>query len=341
MTGVTEEPTSARFASEVEPVVPRRLRRGRRDRKAPGPSKDREKMSLRAKVATYLVLAPIAILFVAPFVWMISASFQPMSTIFANPPTWLPDNPTTDGYKGFLNLGELTQAQESQGHGDWRWFANSAFVAITITVLQTFFNALCAYTFAKRKFPGRNVIFVLFLATMMVPGQITLIPNYIIVQHIPFFGGNDWMGTGGHGWLNSYWGLIMPGIVSAFGIFLLRQFMMSIPDSLLDAARIDGASEFRIFWNVVLPLCMPALAANAIFTFQGAWEDFLWPLLITSGDPDKTTAPVGLALFVVQNKTDWNLLFAGSVIATLPMIIVFIIFQRHFVRGIAVTGLKE
>lgn len=340
MSGLTEEPTAHRLTGEAEPVLPSRVRKGRKPKRPPGAPREKEYMSLRAKLATYLVLAPIAILFVAPFAWMISASFQPMSTIFANPPTWFPDDPTVEGYKGFLNVGELTDAQQGAGHGDWRWFANSAFVAITITILQTFFNAMCAYTFAKRKFPGRNVIFVLFLATMMVPGQILLIPNYIIVQHVPFFGGNDWMGAGGHGWLNSYWGLIMPGIVSAFGIFLLRQFMMSIPDELLDAARIDGASEFRIFWNVVLPLCMPALAANAIFTFQGAWEDFLWPLLITQGDPDKITAPVGLALFVVQNKTDWNLLFAGSVIATLPMIIVFIIFQRHFVKGIAVTGLK-
>jgi len=180
---------------------------------------------------------------------------------------------------------------------------------------------------------------VLFLGTMMVPGQVTLIRNYIIIQHIPFFGGNDWMGSGGHGWLDSYWGLIMPGIVSAFGIFLLRQYMLSIPDELLDAARIDGANEFRIFWSVVLPLCMPALAATAIFTFQGAWEDFFWPLIILS-NPDKMTAPVGLALFVVQNRTSWNLLFAGSVIATLPMIVVFMIFQRHFVKGIAVTGIK-
>jgi multiple sugar transport system permease protein len=338
VSGVTQEPTASRFLAESEPVLPDNARK-RRTKRPPGAPREKEHVSLKAKLATYFILAPIAILFVAPFAWLISASFQPISTIFANPPTWLPDDPTLDGYKGFLNVGDLSKAQEGQGHGDWRWFLNSAFVAISITVLQTFFNALCAYVFAKRKFPGRNVIFVLFLATMMVPGQVTLIPNYIIIQHIPFFGGNDWLGSGGHGWLDSYWGLIMPGVVSAFGIFLLRQFMLSIPDDLLDAARIDGASEFRIFRSVVLPLCVPALAANAIFTFQGAWEDFLWPLIVIS-NPDKMTAPVGLALFVVQNKTDWNLLFAGSVIATLPMIIVFIIFQRHFVRGIAVTGIK-
>jgi multiple sugar transport system permease protein len=303
------------------------------------PKEGNSQYTLGQKLLTYLVVGPAAILFVAPFAWLVSAAFQPLGEIFSSTPHWIPHDPTLSGFKGFLNVGHLTEAQQGQGHGDWRWFVNSAFVAVTITVLQTFFNALCAYTFAKRRFPGRNVIFVAFLATMMVPGQITLIPNYIIVQHIPFFGGNDWLGNGGHGWLDSYWGLIMPGIVSAFGIFLLRQYMLSIPDQLLEAARIDGASEFRIFWSVVLPLCTPALAANAIFTFQGAWEDFLWPLIILSS-PEKITAPVGLALFVVQNRTSWTLLFAGSVIATLPMIIVFLIFQRQFVQGISLTGVK-
>jgi multiple sugar transport system permease protein len=198
---------------------------------------------------------------------------------------------------------------------------------------------LCAYCFAKRDFPGRNTIFLLFLGTMMVPGQVTLIPNYIILQHIPFFGGNDWMGNGGHGWLDSYYGLIAPGIVSAFNIFLIRQYMASIPDDLLDAARIDGAGEFRIFWSVVLPLCTPALAASAIFTFQYSWEDFLWPLIVMTS-PEHYTAPVGLAFFVVQNRTSWTLLFAGSVIATIPMILVFIFFQRKFVQGIALSGVK-
>lgn len=307
-------------------------RSGRQRRSAPSYSR-------KARILTYLVLAPLAILFVAPFAWLITASFQPLTEIFQKTPSWIPQHPTLDGYKGFLNVGKLPPGSQGSNHGDWRWFLNSAFVAGSITVLQTFFNSLCAYCFAKRKFPGRNIIFVAFLATMMVPGQVTLVPNYLIVKHIPFFNGNDWLGNGGHGWLDSYWGLIMPGTVSAFGIFLLRQYMMSIPNELLDAARIDGAGEFRIYWSVVLPLCVPALAANAIFTFQGAWEDFLWPLIIINSG-DRYTAPLGLALFVTTNRTSWNLLFAGSVIATLPMILIFIVFQRRFIQGIAVTGVK-
>jgi multiple sugar transport system permease protein len=289
-------------------------------------------------VFSYAILVPGALLFVAPFAWLVSASFQHIGDIFSWPPQWIPQHPTLDGYKGFFGIGKVgRQAQGSEGA--WRWFVNSAFVATSITVLQLFFNALAAYTFAKRKFPGRDIIFLLFLGTMMVPPQVTLIPNYLVLKHVPFFGGNDALGNGGHGWLDSYWGLILPGAVSAFGIFLLRQYMMSIPDELLDAARVDGAGEFRVFWKVVLPLCGPALAATAIFTFTYAWEDFLWPLIVVSSS-DKYTAPLGLALFVVKNRTSWNLLMAGSVVATLPMIITFLVFQRRFIQGISMTGLK-
>jgi multiple sugar transport system permease protein len=319
--------------AEVQPPAALQPQKGPRRRR------DRGRTTRKGRLVTYLILVPGAILFVSPYAWLISASFQPISEIFATPPTWLPDNGTLDGYQGFLGVGERTNAEIGRGSGDWRWFANSAFVAISITVLQTFFNAMCAYVFAKRQFPGRDVIFLLFLGTMMIPWQVTIVPNYIILKRMPFFGGNDAFGIGGHGMLDSYWGLILPGTVSAFGIFLLRQYMKSIPDDLLDAARIDGANEFQIFWRIVLPLSTPALAASAIFTFQGAWEDFLWPLIIIN-NPDYYTAPVGLALFVVQNRTQWNLLFAGSVIATLPMILIFALFQRHFIQGIALTGVK-
>lgn len=293
-------------------------------------------------VVAYAILVPGAILFLAPFAWMVSASFQPMGDIFSWPPQWIPRNPTLHGYETFFGLDADSRSLDEEVQSDtpwWRWFANSAFVATSITVLQLFFNSLAAYVFAKRQFPGRNLIFLLFLATMMVPGQVTLIPNYLVLKHIPLFGGNDIYGEGGHGWLDSYYGLILPGAVSAFGIFLLRQYMASIPDSLIEAARIDGASQFRIFWQIVLPLSTPALAATAIFTFTYAWEDFFWPLIIVS-DPDHFTVPLGLALFVVKNRTAWDLLMAGSVIATLPMIVVFMFFQRRFIQGISLSGLK-
>jgi multiple sugar transport system permease protein len=282
---------------------------------APRPSKKRG-LKWWKSALLYAILVPGAILFVAPLVWMISASFQPVGDMFSWPPQWIPENPTVEGYKLFFGI-----------------------VATSITVLQLFFNSLAAYVFAKRKFPGRDAIFLLFLATMMVPSTVTLIPNYLVLKHIPLFGGNDIWGIGGHGMLDSYYGLILPNAVSAFGIFLLRQYMQSIPDDLLDAARIDGASEFKIFWKVVLPLCRPALAAMFIFTFTFAWEDFLWPLIITS-NPDLYTAPLGLALFTTRNRTSWDMLMAGSVIATIPMILVFMMFQRQFISGISLSGMK-
>jgi multiple sugar transport system permease protein len=307
----------------------------------PRPSKKRGLAWWKGAIL-YAILVPGAILFVAPLVWMISASFQPVGDIFSWPPQWIPQNPNVEGYKlffGIVDPGQLEGRAARAAIGVERWFINSAIVASSITILQLFFNSLAAYVFAKRRFPGRDAIFLLFLATMMVPPTVTLIPNYLVLKHIPLFGGNDIWGLGGHGMLDSYYGLVLPSAVSAFGIFLLRQYMQSIPDDLLDAARIDGASEFKIFWKVVLPLCRPALAAMFIFTFTYAWEDFLWPLIITS-NPDLYTAPLGLALFVTRNRTSWDMLMAGSVIATIPMILVFMIFQRQFIRGISLSGMK-
>jgi multiple sugar transport system permease protein len=313
-----------------EPLAPPELPPARRSRRSRGRT--------ARNVLAYAILVPGAILFIAPFVWLLSASFQHVGDIFHWPPQWIPKNPTLNGYKLFFGIGdEAAQARGAEGVA--RWFVNSAIVATCVTALQLLFNSLAAYVFAKRRFPGRDAIFLLFLGTMMVPAQVTLIPNYIVLKHIPLFGGNDIFGLGGHGWLDSYYGLILPGAVSAFGIFLLRQYMQSIPDELLDAARIDGASELKIFRSIVLPLCRPALAAMAIFTFTYAWEDFLWPLIVISS-PDHQTAPLGLALFVVRNRTAWDILMAGSVIATLPMVLVFMIFQRNFIRGISLSGLK-
>lgn len=281
-----------------------------------------------AQAVIYLILIVGAVLFTAPWAWMVSASFQPLGDIFDWPPSWIPEHFTFNNYIRFL---------QTEGLG--RLFANSGFVASSVTLLQLFFNSLAAYTYAKRRFPGRDFLFMLMLSTLMIPGQVFLIPSYLILQHIPLFGGNDILGQGGYGWLDSYWGLIVPGAVSTYGIFLLRQYMKTIPDELLDAARMDGAGEFRIYAQVILPLSGPALAAMAIFTFTYAWNDFFWPLIIISS-PQYRTLPLGLALFVVKHRTVWDLVMAGSVVATLPVLVLFLIFQRHFVRGIALTGMK-
>jgi multiple sugar transport system permease protein len=285
-------------------------------------------LSFFAKAFIYTVLTIGAIIFIAPWAWMVSASFQPLGDIFDYPPTWIPENFTLNNYVRFFQTPDLG-----------RLFFNSAFVAVSVTFLQLFLNSLAAYTFAKRKFPGRDLIFMVLLGAIMIPGQVTLIPGYLILQHIPLFGGNDIFGNGGHGWLDSYWGLILPSSASIWGIFLLRQYMKTIPDELLDAARIDGASEFRMYAQIVLPLSGPALAAMAIFTFTYSWNDFFGPLIIIS-TPSLRTLPLGLALFVVKNRTVWDVVMAGSVVATLPIVIIFILFQRYFIRGISLTGMK-
>jgi multiple sugar transport system permease protein len=284
--------------------------------------------SFGGKTLIYILLVVGSVIFIAPFAWMVTASFQSTGDMFRWPPSWIPRNPSLDNYINFFK-------QERIG----RYFLNSAYVALAVTALQLFTSSLAAYTFAKRRFPGRDALFMITLASMMIPGQVTLIPNYVILRHIPFFGGNNAVGQGGSGWLDSYWGLIVPQAVTAFGIFLMRQYMKSIPDDLLDAARVDGGTEFRIYWQIVMPLCRPALAALGIFTFSYVWDDFFWPLIIISSE-ELRTLPLGLALFVVKNRTAWDLLMAGSVITTIPVLLIFLLFQKHFVRGIAVTGMK-
>jgi multiple sugar transport system permease protein len=259
---------------------------------------------------------------------MVSASFQPIGKIFDWPPNWIPETFTLSNYTRFLNA-----------EGFFRWIINSSILSVIVLVVQMFLNSLAAYAFAKRRFPGSNTIFLAMLATLMIPGQLFLIPNYIILLRTPLFGGNNLLGAGGIGMLDSFWGIIIPYSFSVWSVFFMRQYMKTIPDELLDAARMDGASEFLIYWKVVMPLCGPVLAAQAIFTFTFVWNDFFWPLIVIS-DPKLRTLQLGLALFVIKNRTVWDIVFAGSVISTLPVLLVFIFFQKYFIRGIALTGMK-
>jgi multiple sugar transport system permease protein len=279
----------------------------------------------------YLALTALAVRFVAPFAYMVSASFQPVSQMFRLPPNWIPEDPTIANYTGYFGSGRNIA----------RWLFNSVYISTVNTILILFFSSLTAYTFAKRTFPGRDFLFLLGLSTLMLPFEVTLIPNYIIMRSFPLLGGNDIMGAGGTGMLNTYWALIFPNISSVFGIFLLRQYMKSaVPDELIDAARIDGAGHFRIYWRVVMPLCKPALAAVAIFTFQHYWGDLLGPLIFTGSNPNLWTLPLGLTTFTLPNRSAWDLIMAGSVLATIPLIVIFFVFQRQFVRGISISGIK-
>jgi multiple sugar transport system permease protein len=263
-----------------------------------------------------------------PFVWMVSTSLKPPDQLFTVPPTWLPRTLVWDNYARAMGAGNFG-----------RYALNSLFLALANVVTNVGLSALAGYAFARLRFPGRGVLFVLVLATLMVPYQVTIIPQFVIIRHIPVFGGNDLLGQGGIGWINSYWGLVVPGAVGAFGIFMLRQFFETLPRELEDAARIDGAGELRIFWQIMLPLAMPAVATLAVFSFQAGWNAFLWPLLITTTD-EMRTIQLGLTVFVQQYSTQWDQLMAATVVATLPIIAVFAVGQRLLVRGIAFTGLK-
>jgi multiple sugar transport system permease protein len=277
---------------------------------------------------SHLLLVVGAVAMLLPFVWMISTSVKPADQLFTVPPTWLPNPVRWDNYVKAMGAGNFG-----------RYALNSLLLGVANLVTNVSLSALAGYAFARLRFPGRNALFVLVLATLMVPYQVTIIPLFVIVRHIPFFGGNDWLGQGGIGWINSYWGLIVPGAVGAFGIFMLRQFFQTLPVELEDAARIDGAGEFRIFWQIMLPLAMPAVATLAIFSFQAGWNAFLWPLLITTTD-EMRTIQLGLTVFVQQYSTQWDQLMAATVVATMPVILVFGFGQRLLVRSIAFTGLK-
>lgn len=273
--------------------------------------------TLRARgwlTARYLLLVAGAVLMVAPLVWMALASFKTLPEILRVPPTLLPESLHLDNYRTVLGDTAFV-----------RYFLNSVLVAgITVaSVLIT--SSMAGYAFAKFEFPGRRVLFVLVLATLMIPFQVRVIPLYVLASDL--------------GLLDSYAGLVLPGLVDAFGIFLMRQYLQSIPSELIDAARVDGASELTIFVRIVLPLAKPALAALAIFSLVASWESFLWPLLVISS-PDKYTLPLGLAQFSGRFVTRVDLQMAASALTILPMLIVFLIMQRRFIEGMATAGMK-
>lgn len=285
--------------------------------------------NIGSRIALYVLMILVAIIMVMPFVYMVSTALKTPGEMIIYPPRFLPRG---------LYLGNFSKVWQASNLG--LYFINTTIVAVIRTLLVVFIAALAAYPFAKIDFPLRNVMFMLIIATLMIPYHVTLIPLFVIVKRMPLAGGNNIWGTGGNGWLNTLWALIIPGYVSPLGIFLLRQFMATLPDELFDAARIDGCSEHGIFRNMVLPLVKPALTALGIITFQGAWNDFVWPLLVAQ-KPSVWTLQVALSQLQTQfSGTDWSQLMAGTVISVIPLLLVFILGQRYFVQGVVLTGMK-
>lgn len=257
----------------------------------------------------------VAVTMLLPLLWMISTSLKTPGDEFQIPPQWIPNPLTLQNYIGLWEAAPFH-----------RFFLNSILVAFAVTAGQVLTSSLAAFAFARLDFPGRDKLFFAYLATLMIPGIVTLIPVFIILHHLR--------------WIDTYLGLIIPGLFSAYGTFMLRQFFMTIPRDLEDAARIDGCSVLGVYWYVVMPLSKPALAALSTIVFIGAWRDFLWPLIVTNR-LEMRTLTVGLSVFRGVYSSDWTLLMAGSMMVTLPLIVVFLINQRFFIEGITLSGLKD
>jgi len=284
------------------------------------------------RLLTLLLLSAVAIISLFPLYWLFVTALTPASTTVRMPPQIIPKNPTLENIVDMIRIsgtGELNVL----GTG-WIirmprmliWFINTTFIALFSTGFHVFFDAMAGYAFAKRRFPGSRVLFWMILAALMIPGQVTLVPLFLMITKMDL--------------VNSYSGVILPGLADVIGIFLLKQFMQTIPTELEEAARVDGASEWTIFIKIIMPLSVPALAVTAIFAFQRYWNSFLWPLIVLQ-DPDLFTLQVGLSyIHTSEFGTNYGLLMAGAALAAVPMIIFFFAFQKYFMQGLRIGAIK-
>jgi multiple sugar transport system permease protein len=263
----------------------------------------------------YVVLTIAVLAVISPFVWMVLGSFKSEGEIRQAPPTWLPQDPSLDNY---------TQLFDRLAFGTF--FTNSVIVAVVVTAGNLLFCSMLGYALAMLNFRGKRPLFIIVMATLMIPGVVTFVPLFVLVANV--------------GLVDTLPGLIMPFLVAPFGVFLMRQFFLGLPKDLLDAGRVDGAGELRIFRQIFLPLAGPALATLGILTFLTSWNNFLWPLVVAQNE-ETYTLPVALALYSTgQNSTQYNLLLTGATVVVIPVLVVFLIFQRRFIEGIATTGIK-
>ncbi|MDW5596615.1 carbohydrate ABC transporter permease [Conexibacter stalactiti] len=266
------------------------------------------------KAIGYFALIALAVVALAPLLWMLSTSLKSNQNVFSYPPQWIPHDWKFSNYTSLWDDLPMN-----------RWLFNTFLVSTTVVLGQLLFCSMSAYAFARMQFKGREPLFYLFLASLMVPYQVTLIPAFVLISRL--------------GWIDSYQALIIPQLSTPFGIFMLRQFFMTLPKELEEAARLDGASYWRIYRTILVPLSKPALLAFGVFSFIGMWGDFLWPLIVINS-PEKMTLTVGLNYLSNSYNTDWARLMAGDVISLLPLMFIYAIAQKYFIQGIAMTGLK-
>lgn len=265
-----------------------------------------------AHILLWTVLFIGGMLMITPILFMFSTSLKSAGQIYDL--RLIPQEPSFANYVEVLSEGKF-----------FRWFLNSSLVAVCVTLSNCFFDSLVGYTLAKFRFRGRQFVFIAILSTLMIPTEMLVIPWYLMASNL--------------GWLDTYWGIMFPGMMTAFGTFLMKQFFETVPDDFIEAARIDGLNEFTIWWRIAMPLVTPALSALAIFTFLGNWTAFFWPLIsITSSE--LYTLPVGLTSFAVEQSIQWEMIMTGAALATIPTLIVFLLLQRYIVRGVMLAGLK-
>lgn len=265
-----------------------------------------------SKIIIWTLLLIGGVVMVTPLLYMFSTSLKTAGQIYDL--RLIPEQPTLQNYIAVLSDGRFMA-----------WFKNSLLVACAVTVSNLFFDSLVGYTLAKFRFRGRGIVFIAILSTLMIPTEMLVIPWYLMSAQF--------------GWLDTWWGIMFPGMMTAFGTFLMKQFFESIPDDFLEAARIDGMNEWTIWWKIAMPLVVPALSALAIFTFLGNWTAFFWPLIVTTS-PELYTLPVGLTAFAVEQAVQWEMIMTGAALATLPTLFLFIALQRYIVRGVMLAGLK-
>lgn len=252
------------------------------------------------------------LIMITPLLYMFSSSLKPGADIYDL--RLIPARATLDNYRTVLSDGRFM-----------RWFLNSTFIATCVTLSTLFFDSLVGYTLAKFRFRGRQLVFIAILSTLMIPTEMLVIPWYLLSAQL--------------GWIDTYWGIMFPGMMTGFGTFLMKQFFETMPDDFLEAARIDGLNEFQIWWRVAMPLVAPALSALAIFAFLGNWTAFFWPLIVTTSQ-ELYTLPIGLSSFAVEQAIKWEMIMTGAALATIPTLIVFLVLQRYIVRGVMLAGLK-
>jgi multiple sugar transport system permease protein len=266
-------------------------------------------------LAFYFILITGAVIMIVPFLWMLSTSLKTRGATMVMPPKLIPEQLTFENYIQITEAFPVLQ-----------FLGNSIIVAVLTTIGQVVLCSMAAYAFARLEFKGRDLLFLLYLGTMMVPMQVTMTPQFILMSYF--------------GWLDSYQGLVMPGVFSAFGTFLLRQFLLTIPKSIEEAAFIDGASHWRVYWQIMLPMSKPALATLTVFAFMQSWNNYLWPLIMVSQEK-MMTLPLGLATLQGRWETNWNLMMAGVVISVIPILAVYLFAQKYFIKGMTLSGLKE